>query len=474
MKALTIALPRNYSPYIRLILMAGFMLGFYLVSQADSGTDNSVNKVLLNEDIKTHTDSVAYINSPIPGIVSVVKSTKYILADNKPGNQTVPEDSLVALIAKFYIDQYRHFQDPDAPSFMFMSRDASMAFGVGGTIKLHGWFDWNGSIDSRDFSPYDIPLPKKPANRRNLAASAASSGLFFTLLGESQKLGSYMAYIQMDFSEGNSYGCKLKKAYLNFNDWTAGYATSTFSDPAAEVPTLDGGGVNGKISKTQMLLRYMKSLKRWTFAGSLEFPTTHIQTNEFAGKSSSWLPDFSVSGQYSWNGGMSHLKLSGMVRAINYRNLIAQKNKTVTGWGAMLSGVIATASPIRLYGIASIGAGHASYTNDLSKGDYDLIADPDRDGHLYAPLSSSLNLGISYTINPSLVATLAASELTFHPQHTAEPTDYRRGLYAAANILWHVTPRLMLGGEYVWGQRKDFNHNHASANRLDALLQLNF
>lgn len=479
MKIRSIAVPlSNDFLLAKKILIAILLLGIYICTYAETtggrDDDKAINNVLLKGNLVTHSDSVRYIHSPIPGIASVVKSTKILFADNDSAVPVVPEDSLVTLIAKFYIDQYRHFQDPDAPSFMFMSRDAKMAFGVGGAIKLHGWYDWNGSVDSRDFSPYQIPVPKDPANRKRLGASAASSGLFFTLLGENQKFGDYMAYIQMEFSSGNNLGCHLKKAYLSFNHWTVGYASSTFSDPGAETPILDGGGLNGKVSKTQMLVRYMKNIKRWTLAGSLEFPSTSIQTNEFVGKSSQWLPDLSISGQYSWNNGLSHVKVSGMVRNITYRNLLTQKNKNVAGWGGMLSGTIATASPVTLYGIATIGEGHESYTSDLSKGDYDLIIDPAKPGRLYAPLASSLALGMGYAISPSVVATLAMSELTFHPQHSVDPTDYRRGLYAAANILWHVTPRLMFGGEYVWGQRKNFNNEKSSANRLDALLQLNF
>ncbi len=418
------------------------------------------------------TDSIRYKYSPIPRIESIVNNTKLIYTDGK--GPAVSEDSIFNLINSFYMNQYRHSQDPDAPYFMFMSRDASMALGVGGILKLNAWFDWNGTINSRSFSPYSITIPKDPANPHALGASAASSSIFFTLLGQHAHLGNYMGYVQMDFSNGTGYGAKLKKAYLTIQNWTVGYASSTFSDPGAEPPVLEGSGVNGKISKTNTLVRYVRTFKRFTVAGSFEFPSSKIQSSDYTAKSSDWLPDFAFSGQYNWDKGLSHIKLSAMVRSLSYRDMVQEKNKTNTGWGVMLSSVVSTPSPFTLYGIVSVGQGHESYTNDMSGGNYDLIADPYKPGHLYAPLSSSYNFGAQYMFSPTLFGTLALSELSYHPKHAVEPGDYKYGLYGAVNLRWYITPRLMLGGEYVIGKRQNFDGSHGSVNRIDALLQLNF
>ena len=41
-------------------------------------------------------------------------------------------DSTNNLIQKFYEDQFRHFQDPLAPYFLFLSKDSKLAMGIGG------------------------------------------------------------------------------------------------------------------------------------------------------------------------------------------------------------------------------------------------------------------------------------------------------------------------------------------------------
>lgn len=69
-----------------------------------------------------------------------------------------PQDSSTVLIKKFYEDQFRHFQDPLAPYFLFMSRDNNLAMGVGGVVRMRAYLDWDGSIDSPAFAPYLIPM----------------------------------------------------------------------------------------------------------------------------------------------------------------------------------------------------------------------------------------------------------------------------------------------------------------------------
>ena len=54
------------------------------------------------------------------------------------GASTAGRDSVDLLLRQFYMDQFRHFQDPEAPSFMFMSRDATLALGMGAQVQVKG------------------------------------------------------------------------------------------------------------------------------------------------------------------------------------------------------------------------------------------------------------------------------------------------------------------------------------------------
>ncbi|MCH5225604.1 MAG: hypothetical protein J1D77_06365 [Muribaculaceae bacterium] len=391
------------------------------------------------------------------------------------GGEGEKRDSLEKLLNLFYYDQFRHFQDPRAPYFMFLSKNADLALGVGGQVKVRGYFDWNGAIPEVGFVPYAIPIPKNPADMKALSASASGTGLFFTLLGNNHLLGNFMAYFQADFSGYNHRGFRIKKAYVTIKDWTAGYATTTFEDTQAEPSTVDGSGPNGINSKKSVLVRYLHNFKKhWSVAGSVEFPQESISADgEHTEACSPYVPDLVAFLQYKWSNG-SHLRLSGLLRTLTYRDLVARRNHNITGWGLQLSTVVNPLPTMNLFGILSTGQGHASYTTDLGNGDFDLIPVPDQEGKLYAPWAAGIVVGMQYYFKSNIFSNIAFSEQTYYPRVNPHDSSYKYGLYAVANIFWDITPRFEVGFEYLHGKRKNFNNESGSANRIMAMLNVSF
>ena len=83
-------------------------------------------------------------------------------------------DSVRSLIQMFYDDQFRHSQDPEVPYFMFLSKDASLRFsGIGGCVRMRGYFDWDGAQPTSAFAPYLIPIDRDPAKMRHFGTSPA-------------------------------------------------------------------------------------------------------------------------------------------------------------------------------------------------------------------------------------------------------------------------------------------------------------
>lgn len=407
----------------------------------------------------------------------LMQDSKVIFVNSGSGVQ-VSNDTAVITISRFYYNQFRHAQDPLAPYFMFMSKDARMAMGIGGMIKMRGWFDWNGTVPSNNFSPSAIEIPKNPATPRRMGCTPASTGFFFTLLGHNTPIGSYMGYFEASFDGADKIEFKLQKAYFTLNDWTVGYATSTFSDPSAQVPTIDGAGPNGKVDRTNILVRYLKSFgrDRWSVGGSLEFPSSGIRDDgKNTEKGTDWLPDLAALGQYQWDSGLSHVRLSGLLRFLPYRDLLTQTNHTLVGWGLQLSAHIKVLPSVMVYGTTHIGQGHSSYTGDLGGGKIDLISNPASPGHLYTPTMFGFTTGVKYDFLPKFSATVGMARLGFHATKGGElPDNYRYGLYGIANVFWHISPRVESGIEYLIGERKNFSGAHASANRIEALFQLSF
>lgn len=388
----------------------------------------------------------------------------------------VASDSIRSMIDLFYIDQFRHFQDPRAPYFLFMSKDANLAMGIGGVVRMRAWADWSGSIPANGFVPYLIPVPKDPTQQRKLAATPAGTALFFKVIGRNSKVGNYLAYIECNFDGYNNVGFKLKKAYVTINDWTVGYSLTTFSDPIANPITIDGAGPNGEINRSAIMLRWMHRIKNnWIVCAAAEIPKSMIDSDNIHTKAlSDWTPDIVGFGQYEWDKGNQHVRLSGLLRLLPYRNLITNENHNKIGWGLQLSSTFKIIEPLTLYSSINVGEGYASYTNDMQIANYDLVPNPSKLGELYAPMSIGITAGLKYNFTKSIYAGVALGEMRYLPEHKVDGNEYKYGLYGAANIFWDINPRLQLGIEYLIGKRTNFNGDCATANRCDALVQFSF
>ena len=387
-----------------------------------------------------------------------------------------PQDSVMRMINMYYIDQFHHFKDPLAPYFLLMSKDANLSMGVGGAVRMRGWADFDGSVPANGFCPYLIPVPANPEQRRRIGGTPGGTSLFFRVIGFNTVVKNFNAYIQCDFSGVDNVGFKLKKAYVTMQDWTIGYATTSFSDPAAEVPTIDGAGPNGKASRTSMLVRWMHDFNaRWTMAASVEMPSSRVDAD---GKSTrrldDWMPDYVVFGQYGW-AHEQHIRLTGMLRVIPYRDLLAGVNRNIVGWGAQASAVIKPVNRMALYAEVNTGRGYSSYMGDLSIGNYDLVASAENPGHMHAPMALGVACGLKYNFRYNVYACAAYGQARYYNSHSELiPADYKVGRYVAANLFWEMTPRLQVGVEYLWGQRTNFDGARNHANRIDALFQFAF
>lgn len=380
------------------------------------------------------------------------------------------------MLGRFYADQYRNFQDPKAPYFMFMSKNADLAMGIGGVVRLRGWYGWNGAVQSNGFAPYLIPIPKNPAARSELNGTPAGTAIFLNIMAHKPWLGYLNAYIEANFNGYEHTGFQIKKAYVTLNDLTIGYLSSTYTDNAALAPVIDGAGANGKIDRANLLVRYMHTFKEhWTVAGSFEFPKAYINTTEGLNtKCPENFPDIAVMAQYQWDGGLSHIRISGLLRRTPYRDLVANRNYNVLGFGGMISGMAKILKPLTVYGSFTAGRGQGSYQGDLRVANYDLVADSERPGRMYAPTSIGVTAGLKYNFRSNVYACTSFGMTQYYRRHKLSDSEYRRGIYGALNIFWDITPRLQVGAEYLYGRRLNFNGEHAVADRVDAVFQFSF
>lgn len=386
-----------------------------------------------------------------------------------------PRDSVTSLIRQFYENQFHHFSDPLAPYFLFLSKDSKLAMGMGGAVRMRAYYDWDGSIPSPGFAPYLIPMQKDPTRDRYFGTTPAGTCLFFRVIGTNRKLGNYQIYIEANFNGYQARDFHLKKAYATINDWTVGYANSTFSDPQALPPVIDASGPNAKMSATSVLVRWMHDLpKGFTVAASLETPDQSIQTvDKETARASQYVPDIAIFAQWGFNTS-DHIRLSAIYRSLSYRDLLTSRNKYAPGWGLQLSTIWSPIRPLTLYGTVNGGAGYASLGGDWLMGNYDLVPDQDKPGKLYSPYVVGGYAGIQYNITPSVFISGTFGGTRYCPKYPIERDEYKEGLYIAANVYWYLTPRISCGAEIDLGRRKNADGATHWARRVNAMAQFSF
>lgn len=366
-----------------------------------------------------------------------------------------------------------HFQDANAPRFLMIDRQGNTVFGIGGYVEGVMQYDFAGAIDAAGFVTHDIAVPSDPTLRNRFGASASHTNIVLQLL-RNTRLGVLSVYTQGNFS-GDSHGFKLKKAYIQLHNVTAGYARSTFEDAIAGSPTIDYQGPSGAVSRTSVLLQYRVPLDRhFTAAISAELPDADYTLTDGANEEiNQRCPDIPAYIQYQWDGGDSHVRASAIFRQLSYRNLATAENRFATGWGVQFSGAAKVGSIAKVYYQAVYGKGIANYINDLADFGYDLISDGEN-GTMRAPGAFGVSAGVRVNITPRVFVSGTYSFCRLYDQEHMGPDAYRRGNYAVVNCFYTPFSDFQVGIEYLNGRRTDMDHEHGNANRIEAMVKYSF
>lgn len=399
----------------------------------------------------------------------------HIMVIGGEDRETLKRDSIRSMIENFYYDQFKNYQDPAAPYFLFMSHDANMAMGVGGVVRMRAYYDPGNSMPGAAFTPYNVPMGDMPLNRNHFGTTPSGTSLFLRVLGRNTKVGSYQLYIQAKFNGYEGRDFKLSKAYATLNDWTVGYATSTFSDGSAIAPTVDANGSTMSMDFSALLVRWMHTFKKSgiTVAASVETPQQAIQTDENVASRSNTFPNLAAMVQYEW-ASEQHVRLSAITRVLPYRDLVNGTNHSPMGFGLQLSAVGNPVAPLTLYAIGNIGRSYSNVGGDFLMGQYDLVENLDAPGRLRTVPSWSYFLGASYHFSHKLMASVTFGQARNMTSAPREADGYKYGLYGAANVFYYFTPRISVGAEANFGRRQNFDGNHAWARRIGAMCQFSF
>lgn len=393
------------------------------------------------------------------------EETFYFISRNHAGDE---------VMGMFRQTQSPFFQDPKAPRFLLVDQKHKFALGIGGYVKLTASYDFRGIADNPDFITYDIPVPNNRAETSQYQMDVATSRLFLKLVGSTKALGNFVAYIETDF-RGTKNALRLRQAYISLKGFLAGQAWSTFSDLASVPPTIDFEQANGNTTLRTVQLRYTYAIsKHWEAALAVEAPRAGATTTQFDQLIKQRMPDIPAYLQFGW-GKQSHLRLSGLLRGLSYRNNLINENKTQLGWGVQLSGLADITPALVFYYQGTYGKGIAEYIKDMGGSNLDLVPDPHKAGDLQTLPTYALSGGLQFNFSPKVFASLSYSQVRMYSQNGYYSADeYKYAQYAVANVFWDVVPNVQLGAEYLYGRRVNMNKEAGHANRIQTMIRYNF
>ena len=374
----------------------------------------------------------------------------------------------------------KYFNAPGMPRFSVIGKEREFYLGIGGYIRGSLSYDFGNPIESpMYFVTSAIPMQPKGGNSSLVQMSAASSNIFFNFVALPHTENKVGAYVDFGFAEGlDNYGFSLKAAYLTYRNLTVGYTTSLFTDGAAAAQAIDQQGPNAMTFLFNTVIDWQKRFgKHWKVGVGLEMPSVNANYSAVNYGVNQRLPDIPFYVQYGWKDGKGWLRLSGLIRNMQYHNSVLDKNASQTGIAVKLSGVSPLTKRLNLYSQSVFGRGIASYVQDLQGLGLDMVSVDGESGRMKGVEVVASYLGLQYIINEKLSTSATFSEVKcFMPEnYSGEEGDiYREGVYFVTNLIYKVSPVLTTGVEYLWGSRKDRNDVFHHNNRIQASLRVNF
>lgn len=366
------------------------------------------------------------------------------------------------------------------PHFAIFGKPDKFYLGIGGSVKLTAGVDLGDPLDNPNELITSELEPVAEGDHAKFNLSAMQSDLYVNFVGLPGTSNQIGAFIGMNFL--NDYVPVVQYAYVKWRGIKAGYDYSVFSDNGAMPPTIDYEGPNAGTAFPVATLSYSYAFgKQKAWMASLGVEMSQLsQTNSPRTRTvNQGAPDIPAAIRYSWNGKEDWVRLSAILRNMNYFSVEADKNADVVGWGISLSGTTEICPNLRGYWTGTYGHGIASYIQDLNGCNLDLVPQGDG-GKLTATKTWGAFGGLQYNFTPDVYLSTSYSHVRNYakPWSGGEPLNfdgaYKYAQYVNGSLFWNVNSIVTTGIEYIYGRRVNNDRSQAHVNRLQAMLQVSF
>lgn len=343
---------------------------------------------------------------------------------------------------------------------------------IGGYVKVDFIYDFDYVGNDDEFKTNTIAIDGTP--EADLGGQSTLNAKETRLNVDFRKptgLGVMRGFIEGDFY-GSGGTLRLRHAYGQLGGFLIGQTWSTFTDMAAHPETLDIEGPDSFIMRRTPLIRYTGKLAdNWSWGAALEDPTTSIQNNTgLAGSVRSEYPDLLPFIRYQSNSGS--LQLAGVVRQLRFDGESGVPDATDTGYGVALSFSRQVLEHTVLSGQFTYGDGVANYIQGLGGQSLDAVLTAD--GGLDPVAVSAGMLALSHHWSPTWRSTVTYSISDVDSDPGLSDSAIKRLQDAHLNLIWSPFKSVALGGEVMWGERKNQDGSKGDATRLQFSVKYTF
>jgi len=286
---------------------------------------------------------------------------------------------------------------------------------------------------------------------------------------------------------------RLRHAWASWKNLGAGQTWSNFMDADVFPNTIDYWGPTGMVFYRNQQVRYSFPMEEDEFAISIEDPGTALDVGRFRDQSSCDLPGApgntcgsniseifqakndvpDLTARYRDNADWGHWQLAGIVRKLGYERLDNGKGDYEVGYGLNASTVINTIGKDQLKVQVAYGEGIGNYFND---GGLDIAPDSADLNTAKATAVKILGVLVYYDRywNDKWSSSIGWSMTDLDDEEGQADDEFKRGMYANVNLLYHPVEHVTTGMEFVWGQREDIDGQDAEDYRIQFSLKVDF
>lgn len=334
-----------------------------------------------------------------------------------------------------------------------------VAMKIGGYVKADLIYDLDPIASTDSFDTTTILIGAAP--HRNVRFHARQSRLSFDtrwqVNGDVAR-----AFIESDFFGGDSSGSsdfRLRHAYGQLEQFTAGQTWTTFTNPSAVPQTLDFEGAVSNVNRRQGLVRWEQPIwgDLYSIGVGIEDPDINIEGSDLAaGDGRTQSPDFITRVRFSPDFG--EYQAAFVFRKLGFQP-VGESVTTKDAWGFNFTGALLLLEQSRFYYQVTFGEGIGSY-----RGSPDVVVTGPNTGEVL-PMFGWM-VGVHHEWTEQLTSNFTFSKLSLEDIPGQAPENLRETTYLAINLIANPLDRVFCGVEYLYGIRDDVGGASASAHRL--------